>query len=86
MGRGNTFPLIFEGGIYMAKFISKCANQTICMKPNRVQIVDGIAVNVAGQTIRFNNGEYETTDKKEIDFLRKHRLYNVGFTEAPAEA
>ncbi len=66
----------------MAKFLSKCQNQAICMKPSRVQIYDGIAVPVPGQRILFNNGEYETADKKEIDFLRKHSLFGRGITEA----
>jgi hypothetical protein len=65
----------------MTKFLSKCPNQVICVKPNRVQIFDGIAVPVPGQTIRFNSGEYEATDRKEIDFLRKHSLFGRGITE-----
>ena len=66
----------------MAKFLSKCPNQVLCMKPNRVQIVDGITVPVAGEHIRFDRGECETVSKKEIDFIRKHRLYGVAITEA----
>lgn len=66
----------------MAKFFSKCQNQVICMKPSRVQIYDGIAVPVSGQRIQFKNGEYETADKKEIDFLRKHSLFGRGIAEA----
>lgn len=65
----------------MAKFISKCQNQVICMIPNRVQIADGIAVPVSGKHIRFDRGEYETQDKKEIDFIRKHQLFNLSVTE-----
>lgn len=59
----------------MAKFIARCQNQVLCMKPNRVQIIDGITVPVPGQHIRFENGEVETTDKEEIAFIRKHRLF-----------
>jgi hypothetical protein len=65
----------------MAKFLSKCPNQVICMKPNRVQIYDGIPMPVQGQHIRFNNGEYEATDKKEIEFIRKHSLFGRCITE-----
>lgn len=65
----------------MAKFMSKCENQVICMIPNRTQIVDNIAVPVPGRAIRFDRGEYSTDDKKEIDFLRKHRLFNIEITE-----
>ena len=65
----------------MAKFLSKCPNQVLCVKPNRVQIADGIAMPVTGEHIRFNNGEFETEDKKEIEFLRKHRLFGFEITE-----
>lgn len=59
----------------MAKFISKCSNQVLCMKPQRPQIIDGIVIPVPGEHIRFENGEYETSDKKEIEFITKHRLF-----------
>lgn len=66
----------------MAKFLSKCKNQVLCIRPNRVQIVEGIPVPVPGEHIRFDRGEYNTDDKKEIAFLRKHPLLNVSITEA----
>jgi hypothetical protein len=53
------------------------------MKPIRTVIVDGIPVPQAGQHINFYNGEYETQDKAEIAFLKKHQLYGVSITEAP---
>jgi hypothetical protein len=59
----------------MAKFIAKCSNQVLCMKPQRVQVVDGIVLPVPGEHIRFNNGEYETADKKEVEFIKNHRLF-----------
>lgn len=65
----------------MAKFLSKCQNQVLCMVPNRVQIVDGISMPVPGQAIRFDRGEYNTEDKKEINFIRKHALFKVSITE-----
>lgn len=65
----------------MAKFISKCKNQVLCMVPNRVQIVDGIPVQAPGKHIRFNNGEFETQDKKEMDFIRKHQLASSDIVE-----
>jgi hypothetical protein len=64
------------------KFVSKYENHVICVKPNRVQIQDGISFPVPGEHIRFQRFEYETTDKKEIDFLKKHRLFGVEFTAA----
>lgn len=65
----------------MAKFLSKCQNQVLCMIPNRTQIIDGIVVPVSGKHIRFDRGEYETKDKKEIEFIKKHPLFNVAITE-----
>lgn len=67
------------------KFISKCKNQVLTIKPNRNQVVDGIVINVPGEHVRFNNGEYETEDKKTIDFLSKHRLKGTAFIEAQLE-
>lgn len=59
------------------KFVSKYENHVLCVKPNRVAIQDGIAMQVPGEHIRFNKFEYETTDKKEIAYLKKHSLYGV---------
>lgn len=69
----------------MAKFISKCANQVLCMKPKRLQVIDGIAQTVEGQHIRFNNGEVQTDDKQEIAFIRKHRLFGTSIFEEKVE-
>jgi len=73
----------------MVKFVSKSSNQVLCMVPNRVQIVDGMAVPIPGKRVTFENGEYNTTDKKEIEFLRSHRLFGVAIAEVeqlkPAE-
>lgn len=65
----------------MAKFISRCSNQVLTMKPQRQQIIDGIVLPVPGEHIRFDNGEFSTSDKKEIEFLRKHRLNGSAFFE-----
>lgn len=59
----------------MAKFLARCENQVLCVKPKRVQIIDGIPHPIEGQHIRFDRGEYETKDKQEIGFLRRHRLF-----------
>lgn len=50
------------------------------MKPNRIQIQDGITLPVQGEHIRFNNHEYETSDKKEIAFIKGHRLFGSQIT------
>lgn len=51
------------------------------MVPNRVQVLDGIPVPTPGRHIQFNRGEYETTDNKEIKFIRDHRLFGVAIVE-----
>ncbi|AZN43360.1 hypothetical protein [Paenibacillus albus] len=65
----------------MAKFSSRCPNQVLCMSPSRNTIVDGILVPVPGTHIRFENGEYDTNEKKEVDFIRKHRLFGSSIVE-----
>lgn len=65
----------------MAKFLSKCSNQILCVKPQRNQVVDGIVVPIEGEHIHFVNGEYETKAKKEIDFIRGHQLFGSRITE-----
>lgn len=68
----------------MAVFRSRCENQVLCMKPARVQIVDGIAVPVPGEHIRFERGECvldDKEDKEKIAFLRKHRLFGTAIVE-----
>lgn len=64
------------------KFISKCHNQVLTIKPHRVQVVDGISIAVPGEHVRFSNGEFDTDDKKIIDWLSKHRLNGTAFTAA----
>ncbi|GIO13539.1 hypothetical protein J19TS2_30940 [Cohnella xylanilytica] len=61
----------------MAKYQSRCHNQVLCIKPARNSIVDGIVVPVPGEHIRFENSEYETDDKKKIDFIERHRLFGT---------
>lgn len=74
-----------EGQTEMAvsvKFIAKCHNQVLTIKPNRVQIADGIPFPVQGEHIRFDRFEYSTSDPKEIEFIRNHRFYGHQITEA----
>lgn len=64
------------------KYVSKCNNLVLCMKQNRSQVVDGIVITVPGEHVRFNNHEFETDDKKIIEWLKKHNLKGTSFTEA----
>ncbi len=66
----------------MAKFISKSPNQVLTMVPNRKTVQDGIVIPVPGKHIEFNKGEYSTTDKQELAFIRGHRLFGVAIVEA----
>ena len=66
----------------MAKFISKCPNQILTQIPNRRAVQDGIVIPKQGKHIHFSSGEYETTDKQEINFIRQHPLFGVSITEA----
>jgi hypothetical protein len=70
----------------MAKFISKCQNQVLCIKPKRVQVIEGIAQVIEGQHIRFENGEVETSNKDEVAFIRKHRLFGNQIFEEKSES
>lgn len=69
----------------MAKFTSICHNQVLCVEPNRNQIVNGMVIPVVGKRIEFVNGEYETNDKKEVEFLTKHKLFGARFFENKKE-
>lgn len=64
------------------KFVAKCHNQVLGMKPKHVQIIDGIPYPVEGKHIRFDHFEYTTDDPKEIEFLRNHKLFGHKITEA----
>lgn len=64
------------------KFISKCVNQVLCIKPKHIQIVDGVPFPVEGEHVRFVNYEFETEDEKVIDFIKRHSLFNSSITES----
>lgn len=64
------------------KFIAKCHNQILTMKPKRNQIQDGMVMVIEGEHIRFDRFEYATEDPKEINFIRNHKLFGHKITEA----
>ena len=55
------------------EFISKYREHIVCMEP--------ASKDKKGRRIEFHNGRYQTTDKKEIEFLRKHREFGISITE-----
>ena len=64
------------------KYVSKCHNLVLTIKPKRTQILEGIVYAVPGEHVRFSNFEYETTDKKVVEWLAQHPLKNTAFSEA----
>jgi hypothetical protein len=64
------------------KFVSKCHNQVLTMKPKRNQIIDGMVMVIEGEHIRFDRFEYTTEDPKEINFIRSHKLYGFQISDA----
>lgn len=64
------------------KFIAKCHNQVLTMKPKRNQIVDGMVIVIEGEHIRFDRFEYITEDPREIEFIRNHRFFGLEITES----
>lgn len=63
------------------KFISKYKNQVLTMIPDRMQVIDGIAIPVPGKHIRFEGGAYETDAKEEVDYIRNHRFFGTRIFE-----
>lgn len=57
------------------EFISKYREHIITIEP--------ATKDKKGKRVEFHNGRYVTTDKKEIEFLRKHPDFGVTFTDVP---
>jgi hypothetical protein len=68
----------------VAKYQSWCPNQILGMVPNRQSIVDGIVLPVPGKRIQFENGQYETNDEKEIEFIESNWLYGSKIVKVTA--
>lgn len=56
----------------MTKFISKYKHYKLVMIATRKDFVGGIPNIVYGKSIIFKDGEYNTDNKDEIDFMRNH--------------
>jgi hypothetical protein len=52
------------------KFRSKYPNVKYVVKPTGLQVINGIPVVMAGKSIQFEHGEYDTNDEAEIEFLK----------------
>lgn len=64
------------------RYQSWCPNQVLGIVPNRQSIIDGIVVPVPGQRIAFENGQYETSDEAEIEFIERHWLFGSKIVKA----
>lgn len=68
--------------INVARYQSWCPNQVLGIIPNRQSVIDGVVIPVPGKRIAFENGEYETEDKAEIEFIEGHRLFGSKIVKA----
>ncbi len=56
----------------MAKYITRVKNYKMIMVPSARTIEQGRPIIHYGKSIQFENGEYTTKNKAEIDFLKNH--------------
>lgn len=71
----------------MATFVSRFARHTLVMEPAGIrQDPDGRTMAVPGKRIEFQDGRFETAEKAEIQFIRKHRDFGVFIFEEKPEA
>lgn len=61
-----------------AKFLSKYLALKIVVRPTRSKEMDGQIISVDGESIRFVDGVYETSDPKEIEFLEARPEFKSG--------
>jgi hypothetical protein len=54
-------------------------NMTVVMKPTFTTMVNGFPTVTQGKRITFINGEYKTSDKEEIEFLKSQKNFNSMF-------
>lgn len=61
------------------RFVSKYAELKLVMQPSESFVERGRTVVKDGKHIRFRNGTYETTDQKEIKWLKNHPNFGTDF-------
>jgi len=70
----------------MPAFMSRFAGHVLVMQPAGVrQDADGTVTSIPGKRIEFQNGRYETSDPKELKFIRNHRDFNLFIFEEKAQ-
>jgi hypothetical protein len=65
----------------LRKFVSKYKDHKLVMVPTRRVIEDGMSYSKPGKAIQFTDHVFETSDKDEIAFITKHRLFGVDIVE-----
>lgn len=61
------------------RYISRHSEYGLTLISGRTYIEHGKTITEEGKHIHFHNGEYSTTDKKEIAFLAKHPNLGINF-------
>ncbi|HWR54905.1 MAG TPA: hypothetical protein VN462_00235 [Negativicutes bacterium] len=69
----------------MANFRSKFPNLCLMMKAEMTQVINGNILRTPGEYLRFENGQYSTQVKKEIDFIRNHSEFGQTIFEDEEE-
>jgi hypothetical protein len=54
---------------------------TMVMRPTYTTMVNGFPAVTQGKRLEFKEGEFITSDKDEVDYLRNHKNYNSTFFE-----
>ena len=67
-------------------FISKIKNMRVCVIPDIVEVHSGHVMPKKGKQIDFENYKYETNDKEEISFLKKHAGFGIDWYELSEKA
>lgn len=67
------------------RFVTRYKELRLVITPTHKVIVGASAQLVPGKSIQFMNGEFETENKEEIDFLMNHKDLNVVFHEAQTQ-
>lgn len=67
----------------MPVFYSRFSNLKLTVEPPTEEIIQGKRRLIPGKIIRFRNGTYSTSNKREIEFIRNHRWYGSFISETP---
>lgn len=65
-------------------FQSKYKEHRLIVTAQRVEMTNFGRNLVAGKTIEFKNSLFETEDKKEIEFIKKHPSFGIDIVEIPS--